>query len=284
MMGRFGIFKKLVPVLGLCILWLSSGTLHSQDKVDTLVFSDAYLDTVKIEKVFRLNDYTMIGVEGGVSMCRAQFNPSKTQSNLFVPGTYGIFMIKYGKLFDGSANFGIKFGLRFCHEGYKFKENEDTGVTPNQDGAVKAIIDVVDIPVMAHFHSDGQHFKIMADLGIFGGRRMDIERYGDMVDESIRKSFAAWDRRLDFGLTGGLGFGLVFDPLEFHFNAGIRYSWGTLFDADYYSREFYRFAYPIDFVFTGGVYFQLSRRTGRGKAQLRREAYQQVYHPKENAQ
>ena len=36
---------------------------------------------------------------------------------------------------------------------------------------------------------------------------------------------------------------------------------------------------PFDVVVTAGVYFQLTRRTGRNKAQLRREAYQQVYNP-----
>ncbi|HAY19138.1 MAG TPA: hypothetical protein DCY24_08190, partial [Rikenellaceae bacterium] len=60
------------------------------------------------------------------------------------------------------------------------------------------------------------------------------------------------------------------------------YSWGTLYDPDYASKDYYRFAYPFDIMVTAGVYFQLTRRTGRGKAQLRREAYQQVYYPKQN--
>ena len=45
-------------------------------------------DTLK--KVFFLNDYTMIGVEYGASVSRMQFNPSKTQGNLFVPQTMGV--------------------------------------------------------------------------------------------------------------------------------------------------------------------------------------------------
>ena len=99
------------------------------------------------------------------------------------------------------------------------------------------------------------------------------------MDEAILNSFLETDRRLDYGICGGLGFGLVFDPVEFHINANLRYSWGTIYDPDYVSKDYYRFAYPFDVVVTAGVYFQLTRRTGRNKAQLRREAYQQVYNP-----
>ena len=73
-----------------------------------------------LKKAFSINDYTLVGVEYGASLSRMQFNPSKTQTNLFVPGTYGVFLLKYGKLFDGSPNFGFKVGARYSHEGYKF--------------------------------------------------------------------------------------------------------------------------------------------------------------------
>jgi len=232
-----------------------------------------------LKPVFSLNDYTMVGVEYGGSASRMQFNPSKTQGNLIVPNTFALYVLKYGKLFDGSPNFGLKGGIRYSHEGYQFKENKETGLTPTLEGAEKAIIELVEVPLMAHFHSDGLHFKVMLDLGIYGGYRLSIERIGDYVPDEIRNDFLEWDYRLDYGLTGGLGFGLVFDPLEFHVNAGVRYSWGSLYRPDYLSQDYYRFAYPLDFMLTAGVYFQLTKRTGKTKGQIRREAYQQVYNP-----
>lgn len=243
-------------------------------------YSDAYLDTVKISRVFELNDYSLIGVEYGVSFNRMLFNPTFTQSTLFVPNTFGIFYTRYGKMFGYLPYFGFKAGLRYSHEGYKFKENKETGSVPDIEGASQAIMDFVEVPVMAHLHLDGLHYKVMADVGIYGGYRLNIERSGDFVRDEIRDSFLDTDRRFDYGLCGGLGFGLVFDPLEFHVNANVRYSWGTIYDPDYVSKDYYRFAYPFDIMVTAGVYFQLTRRTGRGKAQLRREAYQQVYFPK----
>lgn len=249
---------------------------------DTLkadLYSDIYLDTVKVNRVFELNDYSMIGVEYGVSFSRMLFNPPQTQTNLFSPNTFGIFYTRYGKMFNYLPYFGFKVGLRYSHEGYKFKENKDTKTTYNIEGATEAIMDVAEVPLMAHLHLDGLHYKIMADAGIYGGYRLNIKRTGDGVDESIVNSFLDTDRRFDYGLCGGVGFGLVFDPFEFHFNVNVRYSWGTIYDPDYVSKDYYRFAYPFDIMATAGVYFQLTRRTGRGKAQLRREAYNQVYNP-----
>lgn len=253
-------------------------SVHDSLKVPE-TYSDAYLDTVKVNRVFEVNDYSLIGVEYGVSFNRMSFNPVYTQSTLFVPNTFGVFYTKYGKMFGYLPYFGFKVGLRYSHEGYKFKENKDTQVMPSIEGATQAIIDVVELPFMAHLHLDGMHYKIMADLGIYGGYRLNIERTGDSVDASLVNSFKDTDLRLDYGVCGGIGFGLVFDPVEFHVNVNLRYSWGSLYEPDYLSKDYYRFAYPFDVMATAGVYFQLTRRTGRGKAQLRREAYKQVFNP-----
>lgn len=276
--------KYLLSVVLLmpCALCLAQNPSDSTKAAlaDTLkadLYSDIYLDTVKVNRVFELNDYSMIGVEYGVSFSRMLFNPPQTQTNLFSPNTFGIFYTRYGKMFNYLPYFGFKVGLRYSHEGYKFKENKDTKTTYNIEGATEAIMDVAEVPLMAHLHLDGLHYKIMADAGIYGGYRLNIKRTGDGVDESIANSFLDTDRRFDYGLCGGVGFGLVFDPFEFHFNVNVRYSWGTIYDPDYVSKDYYRFAYPFDIMATAGVYFQLTRRTGRGKAQLRREAYNQVY-------
>ena len=263
--------RKIIS-LAVCLFLAAATSLSAQDSIK---------DSLK--KAFSINDYTMVGIEYGASLSRMQFNPSRTQTNFFIPNTFGVFILKYGKLFDGSPNFGLKLGARYGHEGYKFKANKETGVTPNIEGAERAIIDIVEVPMMAHFHSDGLHFKVMADLGIYGAYRLGIERIGDRVREEDRYSFMEWDRRYDYGITGGLGFGIVFDPVEFHVNAGVRYAWGTLYNPDYVSKDFYRFAYPLDFMATAGLYFQLTKRSGKTRGQIRREAYEQIYHPKNDA-
>jgi hypothetical protein len=248
-------------------------------KVD---YPDSYLDTVSIKRVFMLNDYSMIGAEYGVSVSRTMFAPTKKQTNLFVPQVAGVYYTRYGKMFGYLPYFGMKIGVRYSSEGYRFKPDKETGVSPDVEGATQAIIKIVDAPFMAMFHVDTPHFSVFADAGIYGGYRLSIERTGNRVDPDIANSFLEYDHRFDYGLTGGVGFALVFDPFEFQVNANVRYSWGSLYAPDYASKDYYRFAYPFDVMLTGGLYFHITRRTGKTKPQLRREAYEHVYHPEKN--
>ena len=59
--------------------------------------------------------------------------------------------------------------------------------------------------------------------------------------------------------------------------AGVRYSLGSLYKPNYNSEYYYRFAYPFDIIISGGIHIQLTRRTGKTRAQLKKEAKQLVY-------
>lgn len=242
-------------------------------------YSPDYLDTVQVKKTFSINDYSLVGVEYGASLSRMSFNPPRLQTNLFAPNTFGIYITRYGKMFNYLPYFGFKAGIRYGHEGYKFKENKETKVMSDIEGATQALMEVVELPFMAHLHLDLLHFKLMADVGIYGGYRLSIDRIGEAVAEDIRRSFLETDNRWDYGLSAGLGFGLVFDPLEFHVNAGLRYSWATIYKPDHFHKDYYRYAYPLDLMLSAGLYFQLTKRTGKTKPQIRKEAYDQVYNP-----
>ena len=85
-----------------------------------------------------------------------------------------------------------------------------------------------------------------------------------------------YDRRFDYGIKGGAGIGLIFDPVEIHLMATYKYSMATLYDPDYMSPYYYRYAYPTNIIISAGLHFQLTKRVGKTKAQLRREAKQQL--------
>ena len=244
---------------------------------DTTVYSDTYLDTVNVNRVFVLNDYMMIGFEAGVNFNRMLFNPPYSQGWRFSPEYYELTFTRYGKLFGYMPYFGLKFGVAYGHEGYKMEMNEETGYISRISGATECVYDVAEVQTMAHFHFDVNHFKLMADVGPYGGKRLKIERIGEYVDEEIRYAFLDSDKRFDYGLKGGVGFALVFDPVEFHVNAKVRYSWSNLYAPDYRSQYYYSFAYPFDLMVTAGLHFQISRKTGKTRGMLRREAKQIVF-------
>lgn len=275
--------KYIAFILLLAGLSLAASAAPRKDRQrDTTRYSDTYLDTVQVNKVFMVNDYMLIGFESGVGLHRMSFNPPYKQTWNYVPEYYELTFTRYGKLFGYMPYFGFKFGVAYGHEGFQMKEN-DEGYIASIQGATKVTYDLVEVPFLAHFHYDLPHFKFMGDAGLYGGYRLNIRREGEWVPEEIAGIFLDTDKRFDYGLRGGLGFALVFDPVEIHFNAKVRYAWSEIFEPNYYSDYYYRYAYPLDLMITAGVHFQLSKKTGRTKADLRREAHDTVF-PKPTVQ
>ena len=223
-----------------------------------------------------INNYDLIGVNYGVTYSQMSFNPPVKQEWIFNPLYASVNYTHYLKLFDYMPYFGYQIGIAYGHEGYKFKENKETGTIYNIEGATQAVMDVVEVPFLAHFHFDALHFKIMANAGLYGGYRRTIRREGPNVTEGLERAFKSTDRQPEYGLQGGVGLGFVFSPFEFHLNALLRYSWSSIYTPDsspsIYNQYYYRFAYPLDLNITAGIYFQLTKRTGRTSRDLKRQA------------
>ena len=245
--------------------------------------TDEYLDTVVVKKKLKLNDYSMIGVQYGAALSQVMWNPSQKQDMLLMPVNFGVTYTVYGKMFGYMPYFGLQAGVFYGREGYQFEYNEDKHYTNTIEGAEKAVMDVVEVPLLSHIHFDFWHFKIIAQIGLFGGYRLGIQRYpgktGSLNPESAN-SFIDTDIRLDYGIKGGLGFGLVFDPVEIHFQAMYKHSMSSLYQPDYYSEYYYRFAYPTNIILSAGVHFQLTKRSGMTKKELKKQAKSIVYENK----
>ena len=238
-------------------------------EIDSL--SDGFLDSLNLNRDIPINDYTMIGFQYGVGISQVSWNPSMQQKFRFVPVNFGFLYTRYGKMFGYMPYFGIQAGIFYGQEGYQF-EVDDEGYTPTVEGATGALMLVFEVPVMAHCHFDFWKMKLMVNLGLYGGYRLSIQRFGEGVPDNIRNSFTDTDLRLDYGIKGGAGFAFVFDPIEIHFTAMYKHSFGSLYEPDYYSQYYYRYAYPANFIFSAGVHFQLTKRVGKTKHALRREA------------
>ena len=101
-------------------------------------YTDIFLDTVNVKKAFVINDYSLFGVEYGVSLNGTSFNPSRNSKMVLDPTYFGVTWTKYGKLFGYMPYFGLQVGAFYGHEGYEFKMNKETGIIPTlDDNAVK---------------------------------------------------------------------------------------------------------------------------------------------------
>ena len=257
----------------------AAGTFGSgfDDRQHRSNYAELIIDTTTTVKTYKdINDYSLIGINYGVTLSSMSFNPSEKQSWHFSPVYVSVTYSKYLKMFGYIPYFGYKVGLAFGHEGFRFKENSKTGAITEIDGASELDIQVIEMPFLAQIHADATHFKVMADFGLYAGYRLSIERSGAHVPDKYRNNFMSHDRRFEYGLQGGLGIGLIFSPIEFHIGAQLRYSWSSIYTPDSspsrYNQYFYRFAYPLDINIVAGIHFQLTKRTGRTSADLKRQA------------
>lgn len=252
------------------------------EAADTLApkYSDAFLDTVNIKKQFITNDYMLLGVEYGVSRNSMMFTPQFKQIPVFFPEYFGVTFTRYGKLV-GLPMFGFQAGIFFGHEGFEFEPDKTTGAVVTIENATKVEMDYVEIPLYSEFHADATHFKVLVDVGPYAGYRLNIHRSSPFdIDPELIDNFTSYENRLDYGLGGGAGFGIMFPPFEFNVKLKARWSWSNLWEPDYNSKYYYRYAYPFDFMLTAGISFQLTKSHGKTKAMIRKEAHDAVFLPK----
>ena len=250
---------------------------------DTL--TDEFLDSYEIKKKLVLNDYSMIGIQGGVGLSQVMWNPKYRQDMILMPVNFGVLYTKYGRMFGYMPYFGFQIGLMYAQEGYQFKsDKDDPDRIPNTiQGADKAVYDVVEMPLLSHIHFDMWRMKIIANIGFYAGYRLKIHRFpygGEFTNPAYAETedaFLETDRRWDYGIKGGLGFGLVFDPIEIHIKAMYKHSLSSLYNPDYASKYYYRYAYPSNIVISAGLHFQLTKRTGKTKSDLKKQAKDLVY-------
>lgn len=277
--------RKLSVIL---VLLLASLTARAQVDLEKEFFSlpdsvtTGYLDSLSIE-ITPPNDYWMAGAYGGASVQFGFWNPTRLTTGHWAGPVYGASIIRYFTMFGIFHNMGLEFGAQMNYEGYEFKYNKETGYRATESGAYKVTMKVPEAFFLSHFHVDmGEHFKLMAKLGLYGGYRTSISRTldpdfaGYEPYDSYVNEFRDYDRRWTYGVQGGVGFGIMFSPVEIHVNAQVKWGWESFWKPDYASQYYYRFAYPLDGAITFGVYYQLSPRYGHTRSQLKKLARKMV--------
>ena len=285
----------LAAVLFVAVLPLSaqSGKKKKSIDLDEEFFhlpdsvTDDYLDNTPLPKKARINDYWIVGVHGGVSVQHGYFNPPRTVS--FYPNkpVWGVSITRFATMMNTFPNLGMEVGFQHNYEGYRFKEYEMEGHKYRQDidGAYEAYMEVPEVFLLTHGHVDmGQFVKVNLKAGVFGGYRTNITRSGPRVDPAIVNAFKDTDIRWTYGVQGGLGLGLMLDPVEVHLNVQVKWGWSSFYQPDVASPYYYRFAYPLDGAVTLGVYYQLTKRRGHTRGSLRQLARRMVTEEMEKEQ
>ncbi len=252
------------------------------------------IDTTFVKKYKVINDYSMLGVQYGVNMATGMMNPTKDFKMNILPVDVGILYTRYCKMFGYMPYFGFQGGVFFTQQAWEFSTDEDTEMpTYNLLGAYKAKMNVIEVPIAAHMHVDFWKMKLIVNIGVYGGYRLDIHRgYNDVQckpsDErrQYADSFHFNERRFVYGIQGTGGIGFIFDPIEIHITASYKYDLSYIYKPNISSRTFvegennsnyyYTWTNMNNIVVGVGVHYQLSRRVGPTRRSLREEARRQV--------
>ncbi|MGN0190975.1 MAG: outer membrane beta-barrel protein, partial [Candidatus Cryptobacteroides sp.] len=180
--------KKTVTIVSALLLGIYAAA-QNQDLDSLLIrgipvesLPDEIVDSYDLRKKKPINDYSMIGFQYGLGWSRTLLNPEfAKQDFVFMPYNVGVMYTRYGKMFGYMPYFGIQVGLFYAREGYKFRYNSDDNYVPVFLGAQSAVMDVVEVPVLAHCHVDFWKMKAILNVGFYGGYRLGIHRYAPEV-------------------------------------------------------------------------------------------------------
>lgn len=243
---------------------------------DTLMITNEFLDKYSKKRKNLINDYSMLGVQAGAGAGFGYFNPSFSQTPKFTGPDINIVYTHYCKMFGYMPYFGWQAGIFYTQDGYKFKQDEDSGYIGSIFSGNEAKIHTLDASFLSHFHVDITNFKIIANVGLYAGYRLAIERSGKKVVDSLAHNFHPCEHRFDYGVKASLGFGYVIEPIEIHLLVNYKHSFEPLYDVNYYSQYYYRFAYPLNVNVTLGVHVHLTTRYGKSRSQLKKEAKEYI--------
>lgn len=280
--------RKLIFILFTAILIAAPSP--AQEKKSLPLEKVPVTDTLKlVESYSKINDYSLLGVSYGAAISSVSFDPVRNAESVIVPINVGITYTRYGKLFGYMPYFGFQVGLNYSKDAYQFKKNPLTGYQDNILYASKATIETIELPFMAHLHYDFWKMRIMADVGVYGGYRLTVHReYNENVSESRKKyenSFHPNENRWDYGIKAGAGIAFIFDPVELHIMGFYKYSWSNLHQPDVDARTmehtesskyYYKWSYPTNIILSVGIHYQLTRRIGKTRAEMKREAREEA--------
>ena len=195
----------------------------------------AELDTTA--HVGRFKSIHMIGVSYGVNWSGVNSSPKIGSEKVLTYNNIGVQYTYYHALWDQLFNFGLQIGAWHGYEGY----------TSRTDGYGETC-EIVEVPLVSQFKIDFSIFRLLINLGTYGGYRLSTDKEG---------GFDKYDQRVDYGILGGLGLAVVFKPFELHIEGNYMYSFASMYHTNKFSDIYWMYTYPQNIMLSASLHFHL---------------------------
>ena len=225
--------KWFLSLLALLLFFSARG----QDDVFIFEMPDdfAVLDTLEAPAKFK--SIHMVGVSYGVNLSGVTSSPKIGQERVITYNNVGVCFTYYHALWDYLFNFGIQFGAMHGYEGYA-SPIEGYGET----------CEVVEFPLVSQGKIDFSRFRLLVNVGTYGGYRLSTDREG---------GFDKYDQRVDYGFIAGLGLAVVFKPFELHVEGNYKYAFASMYHTNKYSDIYWMYTYPQNIMLSASLHIHL---------------------------
>lgn len=206
---------------------------------DNFIFEmpDDFADLDTLQHPARFKSIHMIGVSYGVNYSGVTSSPKIGHEKIWTYNSIGVYYTYYHALWDQLFNFGIQFGAKHGYEGYT-----------SSWGTLGETCEVIEVPLISQFKIDFSIFRLLVNLGTYGGYRLSTNKEG---------GFDKFDQRYDYGVIGGGGVAIVFKPFELHLEANYKYAFASMYHTNKLSDIYWLYTYPQNVMLSASLHFHL---------------------------
>ena len=206
---------------------------------DNFIFEmpDDFADLDTLQHPARFKSIHMIGVSYGVNYSGVTSSPKIGHEKIWTYNSFGVYYTYYHALWDQLFNFGIQFGAKHGYEGYT-----------SSWGTLGETCEVIEVPLISQFKIDFSIFRLLVNLGTYGGYRLSTDKEG---------GFDKFDQRYDYGVIGGGGVAIVFKPFELHLEANYKYAFASMYHTNKLSDIYWLYTYPQNVMLSASLHFHL---------------------------
>lgn len=194
-------------------------------------------DSVQVKAVATKNEH-FFGIKYGYGLSGVMFNFDAKTKRVHNPLNFGVTYTYYHTMWGFMDYFGIQFGVNYTEEGFQ----ADTDLVNNEKW------ELISGYMATQFKFDISWFKILVNIGGFGGYRLSTDKPG---------GFDCYDMRTDYGVLGGAGFGFKFHPFELHLEGWYKHSLSTIYYPEKINSSTWIYSHPNQIMISASLLYKL---------------------------
>ncbi len=181
----------------------------------------------------------LIGLQYSYSISNTSFVPDYKPTGSHSPMNFALLYTYYHPLWHLNF-FGFRTGIMYNSYGITTEYSSDY---------LSQKYNTIQLPVTSCFKANiGKHFRIIMNIGTYLGYRYNSNKIG---------GYDCYDKRFDYGISGGGGIALKFKPIEIQFECTYQYSLSWLYHPAKMSDNYWIYSYPTIILISVGLNYHL---------------------------